>query len=123
MIALGPHNSPVALRPELQVIFDEIMKAHPDGLTLDELGEELFRKPVTHADIDELIGALEDAGVNLDAPATPASPEELMKVLAAVRALTAETGKRPSTEEIAGRTGLSAREVRRALQLGRSVAD
>ena len=123
MIGRGPHNSPVALRPELQAIFDELMKAHPEGLTLDELGEELYRKPVTHADIDELIGALEDAGVNLDAPAAPARPEELMKVLAAVRALTAETGKRPSAEEIAARTGLSAREVRWALQLGRSVAD
>lgn len=109
------------LRPQLQEIFDEIMKAHPDGLTLDELGEELFRKPVTHADIDELIGALEDAGVDLDAPAAPASPDELRQVLLAVRALTAETGKRPSTEEIAARTGLTARAVRRALQLGRSV--
>jgi hypothetical protein len=111
----------VALRPELQEIYDEIMKAHPGGLTLDELGEALFRKPVTHADIDELIGALEDAGVDLDAPAEPAKPEELMQVLAAVRALTAETGKRPSAEEIAARTGLTPRTVRRALQLGRSV--
>jgi hypothetical protein len=113
----------VSLRPELQAIFDEIMQAYPQGLTLDELGEALYRKPVTHADIDELIGALEDAGVDLDRPAPPASPDELRQVLLAVRALTAETGKRPSPDEIAARTGLTPRAVRRALQLGRSVSE
>ncbi|MES1164757.1 MAG: sigma-70 domain-containing protein [Verrucomicrobiota bacterium] len=96
------------------------MASHPEGLTLDELAEELATKPVTHADIDELIGALEEAGVNLEAPAAPASPEDLTRVLAAARALTAETGKRPSPDEIARRTGLSAAAVRRSLRFGRS---
>jgi hypothetical protein len=113
----------VALRPELQAIYDGILAAHPGGLTLDELGEELYGKPVTHADIDELIGALEDAGIDLDAPPEPARPEDLVQVLTAARALAAETGKRPSPDEIAARTGLSARAVRRALQLGRAVSD
>jgi hypothetical protein len=112
----------VPLRPELQSIFEAIMQAHPDGLTLDELSDELSTKPVTYADIDELIGALEDAGVNLDAPETPAGPDELARVLAAARALTEETGKRPSAEQIAERTGMTASAVRRALQFGRSVA-
>jgi hypothetical protein len=112
----------VALSAPLQSIFDAIMAAHPDGLTLNQLSEELLTKPVTYADIDELIGALEEAGVNLEAPEPAASPDELVRVLAAARALTAETGKRPSPEEIAARTGLSAAAVRRALQLGRSVA-
>jgi hypothetical protein len=31
----------VTLRPPLQAIFDAIRAAHPDGLTLDELSEEL----------------------------------------------------------------------------------
>jgi hypothetical protein len=44
-------------------------------------------------------------------------------VLAAARALTAETGKRPTAAEIAARTGLSARTVRRALQLGRAASE
>jgi hypothetical protein len=44
-------------------------------------------------------------------------------VLAAARALTAETGQRPSMEEIAARTGLSAAAVRRALRLGRSLEE
>jgi hypothetical protein len=113
----------VPLRPELQAIYDAIVAAYPQGLTLDELGEELYRKPVSYADIDEIIGALEEAGIDLEGPPTPARPEDLAQVLAAARALFAETGKRPSTTDIAARTGLDARTVRRALQLGRAVTE
>jgi hypothetical protein len=113
----------VPLRPELQAIFDALVAAYPQGLSLDELGEELYGKPVSYADIDELIGALEDAGIDLEGPSHPASPEDLAQVLAAARALTAETGKRPTAGEIAARTGLSARTVRRALQLGRAASE
>jgi DNA-binding IclR family transcriptional regulator len=111
----------VSLRPELQTILDALLAGHPNGLTLNELSEELSTKSVTYADIDEIIGALEDAGIDLDAPEPVASPDELMKVLAAARALTEETGKRPSAEEIAARTGLTASAVRRALNFGRSL--
>jgi hypothetical protein len=113
----------LSLRPALQEIFDAIMRAHPDGLTLDMLSEELVHKPVTYADIDEIIGALEDAGVNLEAPEPAARPEELFQVLTAARALAAETGKRPSPEEIAERTGLTAAAVRRSLRFGISRAE
>jgi hypothetical protein len=113
----------VALRSELQSIFDAIMKAHPDGLTLDELSEELSAKPVTYADIDEIIGALEDAGVDLDSKETPARPEDLTLVLGVVRAFAAETGKRPSADQIAERTGMTPSAVRRALQLGRAAGE
>jgi hypothetical protein len=112
----------VPLRPELQTIVDAIMAANPQGLTLDQLSEALLTKPVSYADIDEIIGALEDAGIDLDAPEIPARPEELSQVLAAARALTAETGKRPTTEEIAERSGLTPAVVRKALKLGRSMA-
>jgi hypothetical protein len=111
----------LALSPALQAIFDAIMVAHPDGLSLNELSEELSNKPVTHADVDELIGALEAAGVDLEGPEPPPSPADLMRVLAAARALTAETGKRPSADAIARHTGLTPTAVRRALQFGRSV--
>lgn len=111
----------MALRPDLQEIFEAIMAAHPDGLTLDVLSEELSNKPVTYADIDELIGALEEVGVDLEAPEPPARPEELLQVLTAARALLAETGKRPSVDQIAQRTSLSAPAVRRALRSGRLV--
>ena len=113
----------VALSSHLRTIFDALMAAHPDGLSLDELGEELIRKPVTFADIEELIGALEAAGVDLEGPGPPASADDLKAVLGAARALTVETGKRPSTGEISQRAGLSPITVRRALRLGRSAAD
>jgi hypothetical protein len=111
----------MALSPQLKIIFDGIVAAHPDGLTLDELGEELISKPVTFADIEEIIGALEEAGFDLEGPGVPARPEHLFRVLASARALTAETGKRPSAEEIAQRAGLTPAAVRRALRLARSV--
>jgi hypothetical protein len=113
----------VPLRPELQQIVDVILAAHPGGLSLNQLSEELLRKPVSYADIDEIIGALEDAGIDLDGPDRPASPEDLARVLAAARALTAETGKRPTPEEIAERAGLTPATVRRALELGRTIRE
>ena len=112
----------MALSPHLTPIFDAIKAAHPDGLTLDELGEELIRKPVTFADIEELIGALEAAGVDLEGPGTPARPEELSRVLASARAFSAEHGRRPTVAELAERAGLSAIVVRRALRFGMSAA-
>jgi Sigma-70 region 3 len=112
-----------ALSPHLRPLFGALLAAHPDGLSLDELGEELVRKPVTHADIEELIGALEEAGFDLAGPGPQARPEELARVLTAARALTAETGKRPTAAEIAERAGLSPIAVRRALRLGRSAGD
>jgi Sigma-70 region 3 len=111
------------LSPHLQPIFDAIVAAHPEGLTLDELSEELIHRPVTYADIDEIIGALEDAGFDLEAPAPPPGPDDLARVLAAIRTLTAETGKRPSPSEIAERTGMSPITVRRALRFGRSAGE
>jgi hypothetical protein len=112
----------VALSPHLQPIFEAIKAAHPAGLTLDELGEELIRKPVSFADIEELIGALEAAGIDLEGPGTPARPEELSRVLDSARAFTAEHGRRPSVAELAERAGLSPIVVRRALRLATSAA-
>ena len=112
----------MALSPHLQDLFDTIRAAHPDGLTLDELSEELSTKSVTYADIDELIGALEDEGLDLAGPATVARPADLVLVLETVRALIAETGGKPSAEALAERAGLSPTVVRRALRLGRSAA-
>jgi len=112
----------VALRPKLQAIFDAIMAAHPNGLTLNLLSEELVDKPVDYADIEELIGALEAEGVDLDGAEPPPPPEQLFQVLKAARALAAETGKRPTTAELAARTGLTLAVVRRALRLGQSAA-
>jgi hypothetical protein len=111
----------VALSPHLQTIFDALEAAHPKGLTLDELAEELIRKPITYADTEELIAALEAAGIDLEGPGTPAKPEELARVLDSARAFAAERGRRPTVAELAERAGLSPIVVRRALHLGKSA--
>jgi hypothetical protein len=111
----------MSLSPHLQPLFDSITASYPEGLSLDELGEELLHEPVTFADIEELIGALEAAGLDLDRADSPARPEDLKAVLTAARELAAETGQRPSTAEISQRAGLSPIVVRRALRFGRSA--
>lgn len=112
----------MALSPHLEPIFEALKAAHPKGLTLDELAEELIRKPVTYPDIEELIGALEAAGIDLEGPGTPARPEELARVLDSARAFAAEHRRRPTIAELAERAGLSPIAVRRALHLGKSAA-
>lgn len=111
----------MSLRPKLQAIFDAIVAAHPNGLTLNLLSEELVDKQVDYADIEELIEALEAAGIDLEGPEQQPPPEQLLQVLGAVRTLSSATGKRPSVDEIAAHTGLTPTAVRRALRLGRSA--
>lgn len=111
----------MALTPKLQAIFDAIMAAHPNGLTLNLLSEELIDKPVDYGEIEELIVALEEVGIDLEGPEPAPPPEQLFQVLAAARALAAENGSRPTTAEIAARTGLTLTVVRQALRLGKSA--
>lgn len=113
--------APVPLAPSLQAIVDTIMAAYPDGLTLNELSEELSTRPVTYSDIDEIIGALEDAGIDLEAAEPAGRPEDLLRVLTAARTLAAASGARPSAADIARHTGLTVAVVRRALRLGLSA--
>jgi len=113
----------VELSPNVQPIFDALQAAHPKGLTLDELAEELLRKNLSYPEIEELIAALEAAGIDLEGPSTPASPAELARVLESARAFAAEHGRRPTLAELAGRAGLSPIVVRRALHLGKSAAN
>jgi hypothetical protein len=112
----------MTLPPKLQAIVDEITAAHPDSLSLDELGEELLHRPVSYGEIEQIIGALEERGFDLEDGAPAGRPEELARVLTAIRALTAENGARPSPDEIAERAGLTPIAVRRALRFGRSAA-
>jgi hypothetical protein len=109
----------VDLPPDLSDLIQRLQAAHPEGLTLDELAEALEHTPLTYADVEVVVEALEDAGVLLEGAAPNASPEQLVQVLAAARALAGESGESPSIQQIAERAGLSAAVVRRALRLGR----
>jgi hypothetical protein len=110
----------VALRSDLQVLFDVIRAEYPEGVGLDDFAAFLLDKQVTYADVEALIAAFTEIGVDLTAP-EPVSPEELGRVLAAARAIAGETGQRPSAAEIGARTGLSPVAVLRALRLGRTL--
>jgi hypothetical protein len=110
------------LRPELQAVFDALLAAHPEGgITLDDLSDATWDRSFSYADIDELIAALEEAGHDLEGGEPPPRPQELVQALAAARTLTAETGKRPSVDEIATRSGLTPATVLRALRMGRAI--
>jgi hypothetical protein len=113
-------SSRVPLRPELQDLFDAVRAAHPDGVRLDDLAAFLLDKPVTYADVETLIQEFSTIGIDLTAP-EPANQDDLVRVLAAARAIAAETGQRPSAAEIGARTNLSPLAVQRALRLGRSL--
>jgi hypothetical protein len=110
----------VPLSPELQALFDAVRAKYPQGVSLDELAAFLIDKPVTYADIEAMIDAFAEIGEDLTAT-EPDRPEDLVRVLAAARAITTETGHRPSIAELVARTSLSFPSVLRALQLGRSL--
>lgn len=103
-------------------IVEEVRLAFPKGLSLDELAEHLLHKPVGYAEIEAIIGALEDAGVPLDVPPAAVNnrAHNLGPVLTAARAWTAEHGKPPSVHELASHVGMTEDEVRQALEFGRA---
>lgn len=108
------------LSPELQTLFDAIRASHPEGVSLDDLAAFLLDKPVTYADVEALIDAFARIGVDLTT-SEPDRPEELVHVLAAARAIAAETGQRATIAQIVARTNLSFVAVQRALRLGRAL--
>ncbi len=108
------------LNPELQELFDAVRALHPQGVSLDELAAFLLDKPVTYGDIEALIGEFAAQGEDLTA-SEPDRPEDLMRVLAAARAIATETASPPTVAAIAARTNLSLPSVLRALHLGRSL--
>jgi hypothetical protein len=112
----------VSLSPKLRTIIDELKARYPEGLSLNQLADELVHRPVSFADVEVIIDGLEDDGVSLDLPDPVARPEDLMRVLATARELAQELGRRPSVEEIATRAALSADDVRRALLLSRMTS-
>lgn len=104
----------------MQTLFDAIRAGHPDGVTLDDLAAFLLDKPVTYADVETLIDAFSQIGVDLTA-SEPDRPDDLVRVLTAARAIAAETGQPPTVAQIAARTSLSPVAVQRALRLGRAL--
>lgn len=109
------------MRAEVQAIVDALLEASEPTkeITLDAIGDAIGTRAITPPEIDELMTALEAAGRVIVGPKGGEGEEHLGKVIAAVRALTPELGRKPTTAEIAERSGLSLLEVRHALALVR----
>jgi hypothetical protein len=112
----------VPLRPELADIVNTLLAAGADGLSLDELADALGTTPVSFNEIEEMLEQLEAGGVAVPSPPAADLPAELGRVLATARALDQELGRRPSTLEIAERSGLPHASVRRALLYARVLS-
>jgi hypothetical protein len=89
----------------------------PDGpraVTLDEVGQAIGEDAVGSAEVEALLDCLESAGATIVESSASGLAPLLKTVIETARELRAE-GKRPSPENVAERSGLSARAVRVAL--------
>jgi len=111
----------MSFRPSVQGVLSSLLAASEDSrsVSLDQIGEALGTLAVTADEIDALITALEGAGRHIESPSGAQGVERLQKVLVAARALKAELGRAPSTQEIASRSGLSLEAVGHALALAK----
>jgi len=88
--------------------------AHPEGITLDAVGEVVGAQLVGVEHIEALLDALEARGLIVREPLEADLAGLLARVLTAARALRAE-GRPLAPAELALRAGVSEREVRVAL--------
>lgn len=113
----------MTLRTELAAIVERLANAATLAVStevaLDALGEAIGARSVSSEEIDAMIGALEARGLQVTGPQGGDGEERLRTVVATARSLQIELGRRPTTSEIADRSGLTAVAVRHALSLAR----
>ena len=109
------------LRAELTAILDALVAASGDSraISLDAIGDAIGARAVSYPEIDAMISALEARGYDVVASENPRGEQHLREVLAAARALSSETGRRPNLHEICERSGLPLEQVKHALMLAR----
>jgi hypothetical protein len=109
------------LRPELGSIVDDLVAASGVSreVSLDALGDAIGTLAVSYVEIDAMIGALEAKHLRVTAGSERRGEADLRTLLQAVRAFSAEFGRRPSIAEVSERVGLSSEQVKHALVLAR----
>lgn len=115
----------MALRPALRLVLQELLSrsAQSRVLTLDDVAGAIGTVATSADDVESLFAALEGEGRTIsDADVSHSPKADLAVVLAAARALAAETGARPTPSAIAGRAGLSVERVRAALRFATIMA-
>ena len=109
------------LRGKLQRIVTTLADEHrgDGGVPLDALGDALATEAVTTVEIEDMIHALDAAGVPVTSPKAENGEAMLKHVLDAARTLSRETGERPTVEAIAAKSGLTTDAVHHALALAK----
>ena len=111
------------MRADVQVLMAGLLersRRHGE-IDIDDLGEAVTPLNMSPAEIDELMDEFERRGGVVRAPTVEPgeNTERLKGVLAGARALTSVLGRRPNVIEIARHVGMSVRQVRDALAIGR----
>lgn len=107
------------LRPDLQLIVDDLTRSTRQELTLDALGEAIGARLVSSEEIGEMLDAIEQAGIRvLDAPL--GARDSLARVLKAARELRA-LGRTASPSEIAAHAGIGLESVQLALLFAQTL--
>jgi hypothetical protein len=111
----------MALRGKLQRIVDTLVDEHKDqgGVPLDALGDAIATEAVTTVEIDEMMSGIESAGLQVTSPKMENGEVTLKHVLDAARALSLETGERPTAAAIAAHAGIALVDVHHALALAK----
>jgi hypothetical protein len=105
------------MRSPVPEILRELLREAPGCLSLDQIGEAIGTRAISTAQIEELLDELGRAGVSIEQPRMNLG-ELLREVLLAARLLRAESGRAPTTAEIALRMGKPDSGVRAALLFG-----
>jgi hypothetical protein len=101
------------MRPAVAVVFQSLLARDQSALSLDTIGDAIGAIAITPDEIEELFGALEAAGRQVERT-TPNVREHLGVVLREARRLR-QLKAAPTVESIAAATGLNESAVRAAL--------
>ena len=112
------------MRPPVRAVLDELMVASAPGgeLSLDAIGDAIGDLAITPEEIGWVLDALERDGRRVGTTAGLSSVAALAGVLASARALRQELGRPARVDELSARSGMSEREVRRALLFARVMS-
>jgi hypothetical protein len=110
------------MRPDLLALAEKLMATGRAVLSLDEIAETLGATAIDSDEIDALFAFLEARGVTVGDSTVGLASAALPQVLTTARALRTESGRTPSVEEIARRSGLGEDAVRRALLFAKTLS-
>jgi hypothetical protein len=109
----------MSLRPDLLAVVHSLSLEYGTrgAIPLDALGEAIGTRAISAPEIEAMLDALERRGLTVSGP-EGGLLQTLETVLATARGLVGDLGRRPTSQEIATRAGMTVDGVRAALRLG-----